>query len=201
MESAPVTALVVAGGPATRFGSDKLVAPLHGAPLLDHLLLGLPAAWPVVVVGARRPTPRAVEWTREEPPGGGPLAGIAAGVERVATELVAVVAGDMPHAAGALIDLADVLRTAPPDVAAAVATDRESVANPLLAVYRTDAVREALPDDPRGIPARSLLALRHVEVAVPAVAALDVDTPADLDQLRAAGASEAPRPPAPELPG
>ncbi len=199
MQPAAVTALVVAGGMSTRFGSDKLAAPLHGTPLLDHLLLGLPAGWPVVVVGARRDTPREVGWTREEPPGGGPLAGIAAGLERVATELVAVVAGDMPHAAAALTGLADVLRTAPPEVAAAVATDREAVANPLLAVYRTEAVRGALPEDPRGTPARSLLALPHVEVAVPGVQALDVDTPADLDELRSAGGShtEAPRPDVP----
>lgn len=192
MHPAPVTALVVAGGGAVRFGSDKLAAPLHGTPLLDHLLLGLPDDWPVVVVGARRQTPRVVVWTREEPPGGGPLAGIAAGLERVTTELVAVVAGDMPHAAGALTRLAEVLRTAPPDVAAAVATDREGVANPLLAVYRADAVREALPEDPRGTPARSLLVLPHVEVAIPGIAALDVDTPADLEEL---SGQERPAPP------
>ncbi len=186
MTKAAVTALVVAGGRSTRFGSDKLAAPLRGRPLLHHLVLTLPAEWPVIVVGRERDLPRPVRWAREEPPGGGPLAGIAAGIDQVSTELVAVVAGDMPHAAGALTRLAEVLRTAPPEVAATVATDREAVANPLLAVYRTDAVRDVLPADPRGTPARSLLVLRHVEVAVLGVAALDVDTPADLDDLRSA---------------
>ena len=187
MASDAVTALVVAGGLATRFGSDKLAAPLHGVPLLDHLLLTLPEDWPVVVVGGERDLPRPVSWAREEPPGSGPLAGIAAGMSRVTTGLVAVVAGDMPHAAPALVELAHTLRTAPAEVAAAVAADHEDVPNPLLAVYRAAAVREALPEDPRDTPARSLLALRHVVVAVPGVAALDVDTPADLDELSSRG--------------
>jgi molybdopterin-guanine dinucleotide biosynthesis protein A len=183
MPTDPVTALVVAGGLATRFGSDKLAAPFRGGALLDHLLGALPPEWPVVAVGPARATVREVAWTREEPPGGGPLAGIAAGLERVTTDLVAVVAGDMPHAAAALTGLAEVLRTAPAEVAAAVASDREQVPNPLLAVYRVDAVRAALPTEPRGVPARALLELAHVVVPVPGVAGLDVDTQGDLDEL------------------
>jgi molybdopterin-guanine dinucleotide biosynthesis protein A len=178
-----VTALVVAGGRATRFGSDKLAAPLHGTPLLDHLVDSIPAAWPVVVVGTRRSTPRRVEWTREDPPDGGPLAGVAAGMAMVTTELVAVVAGDMPYAASALVELAATLAAAPSEVSAAVATDREHVPNPLLAVYRAAEVREILPADPRDTPARSLLGLPHVTVPVPGAAALDVDTRDDLDEL------------------
>ncbi len=182
-----VTVLVVAGGRASRFGSDKLAAPLRGTPLLEHLLGTLPDDWPIVVVGARRPVPREVSWTREQPPGGGPLAGIAAGLTTVSTPLVAVVAGDMPHAAPALVELVHLLRTAPADVAGAVATDREDVPNPLLAAYRVAAVRAALPDDPRGVPARSLLGLPHSTLSVPGVAALDVDTRADLAELEAGG--------------
>lgn len=178
-----MTLVVLAGGRSTRFGSDKLAAPLRGTTLLDHLLATLPEAWPVVAVGAPRSTARPVEWTCEEPAGGGPLAGIAAGLNRVETELVAVVAGDMPFAAVPLVGLAEVVANAPPEVTAAVATDREEVPNPLLAVYRAAAVRAALPEDPRGVPARSLLELTHVTVAVPGVAALDVDTPADLEEL------------------
>ncbi len=183
MVSAPVTVLVLAGGRATRFGADKLAAPLRGTTVLDHLLAALPEHWPVVAVGAERPTSRPVTWTREEPTGGGPLAGIAAGAALVDTPLVAVVAGDMPFAAPALGELAAVLSTSAAGVAAAVGADREGVPNPLLAVYRSDAVRHHLPHDPRGVPARSLLGLAHVVVPVPGVAALDVDTPADLVEL------------------
>ena len=133
----PVAVVVLAGGRSRRFGSDKLAAPLRGSTVLDETLAGLPVDWPVVVVGDRRTTMRSVTWTREEPPGGGPLAGVAAGLALVAAEVVAVVAGDMPDAGPALADLVATLRAAPPEVEAVVATDAEGVANPLLAAYRT----------------------------------------------------------------
>jgi molybdopterin-guanine dinucleotide biosynthesis protein A len=177
-----VTVVVLAGGASRRFGSDKLAARLRGSTVMDLLLSGLPAQWRVVAVGPRRPTVRLVDWALEEPPGGGPLAGIQAGLALVGTDLVAVVGGDMPFAGAALLDLVEVLRTAPPDVAAAVGTDG-GVANPLLAVYRAAAVREALPRPSHGRAARSLLALPHVEVRVVDVASRDVDTPSDLEAL------------------
>ena len=178
-----MTVLVLAGGQSRRFGSDKLAAPLAGSTVLDHLLGSLPPAWQVVVVGERRPTPRDVVWTREDPPDGGPLAGIQAGVASVGTDLVAVVAGDMPYAAPGLLALVAALAEAGPDTAGAVAVDDEGHANPLLAVYRSAAVREALPRPAHGRPAKTLLALPHVRVQVAGVASRDVDTPADLEAL------------------
>lgn len=106
-----------------------------------------------------------------------------AGVAAARTELVAVVAGDMPDAAPALARLVDVLTGAGPQVEAAIAVDDEGTPNPLLAAYRTGAVLAAAPADPSGAAARSLLRLAHVEVAVPGAAARDVDTPDDLDAL------------------
>jgi molybdopterin-guanine dinucleotide biosynthesis protein A len=186
MTPAPATVVVVAGGPSTRFGADKLGAPLRGTTVLDHLLADLPPDWPVVVVGAERPTTRPVSWTREEPPGGGPLAGIAAGLALVGTPIAGVVAGDMPYAATALAAVVHVLTGAPADVCAVVATDHEGVPNPLLAAYRTEAARAAVPGSGHGHPARTLLDLPHVTVPVTTVASRDVDTPADLDELAAA---------------
>lgn len=183
MPSAAVTVVVLAGGRSSRFGGDKLAAPLRGTTVLDHLLDALPPHWPVVVVGAPRAVGRDVTWTREEPPGTGPLAAVLAGVAAARTDLVAVVAGDMPDAAPALARLVDVLTGAGPQVEAAIAVDDEGTPNPLLAAYRTGAVRTTTPDDPRGAPARSLLRLAHVEVAVPGAAARDVDTPDDLGAL------------------
>lgn len=178
-----LTVVVLAGGESRRFGSDKLAAPLAGSTVLDHLLASLPAPWPVVVVGESRTTARAVTWTCEDPPGGGPLAGIEAGLALVGTGLVAVVAGDMPYAAAGLVALAAALGAAAPDILAAVGTDDEGVANPLLAVYRAAAVRAGLPHPAHGRPAKTLLALPHVEVRVAGVASRDVDTPADLEEL------------------
>jgi molybdopterin-guanine dinucleotide biosynthesis protein A len=183
MPSPSVSVVVLAGGRSTRFGADKLAAPLRGTTVLDHLLDALPAGWPVVIVGQERATRRAVTWTNEDPPGGGPLAALLAGVAVARAELVAVVAGDMPEAAPAVERLVAVLTAAGPEVEAAVGVDDEGVPNPLLAVYRRDAVaaRAALPT--AGVPARSLLTLAHAEVAVPGRAAHDVDTRADLDSF------------------
>ena len=178
-----VTVVVLAGGASRRFGSDKLAAPLGGSTVLDHLVAGLPGQWPVVAVGGHRPTVREVFWTREDPPGGGPLAAVEAGLALVRTGILVVVAGDMPFAGPVVGTLVDALRTAPPEVAAAVGTDDDGVANPLLAAYRTVAVREVLPRPSHGRPAKSLLALAHVEVRVVGVASRDVDTPSDLAAL------------------
>ena len=178
-----VTVVALAGGGSRRFGSDKLAATIRGTTVLDHLLSGLPEEWPVVVVGEPRTTARPVEWTIEDPAGGGPLAGVAAGLARVTTALVAVVAGDMPFAAPAVVGLVEVLRSAPPEVGGAVGTDEHDHANPLLAAYRVDVLRDAVPHPAHGRAAKTLLAVPHVEVRVTGVAARDVDTPADLDEL------------------
>ena len=184
--SGDVTAVVLAGGTSRRFGSDKLAAPLGGSTVLDTVLGSLPPEWPVVVVGPPRPCRGPVTWTREDPPGGGPLAGVAAGVGAVATDLVAVVAGDMPYAGPALVTLVAALAAAPPEVGAVVAVDAHGVANPLLAAYRTASVREVLPLPAANRPAKLLLAVPHLEVAVSGWAGRDVDTPADLDDLTGA---------------
>ena len=187
MTTPAVSAVVLAGGRATRFGGDKLAAPLRGTTVLGHLLAALPPDWPVVAVGAARALalepPRPVDWTCEDPPGGGPFAAVLAGVALVRTPLVAVVAGDMPDAAPALARLAEVLHAAGPEVEAAVGVDDEGVPNPLLAVYRTGAVAGQAGRPTVGVPARRLLRLTHVEVEVPGAPAHDVDTPADLATL------------------
>ena len=181
-----VTALVLAGGESRRFGSDKLVAPLHGTTVLEHLLASLPPHWPVVVVGAERPTVRPVRWTSEDPPGGGPLAGIEAGLALVRTEFVVIVAGDMPYAGAAATDLVAALGKQPPTVEAVVARDDSGHANPLFAAYRVAAVREALPQSARDRPAKLLLALPYSVVSVEGRAARDVDTSSDLEALNGA---------------
>ena len=179
-----VTVVLLAGGGSRRFGGDKLAAPLGSATVLDAVLGGLPPDCAVVVVGPERPTLREVRWTREEPAGGGPLAGVAAGALVVESPLVAVVAGDMPDGGRAVPVLADVLRHSGTEVTGAVAVDGTGRPNPLLSVWRTEAVRAALPDDARGLPARTLLGLPHVEVAVDPASVRDIDTRADLAALR-----------------
>jgi molybdenum cofactor guanylyltransferase len=162
---------------------DKTAAAFGSGTVLDHLLDDLPAEWPVVTVGPERPTRRQTQWTREAPPGGGPVAAIAAGLALVRTDLVVVLAGDMPFAAGTAARLAAALDD-DPAVAAVVATDLDGRPNPLLAAYRTAALRDAVPDLPANTAARSLLAVTHTRLPVAAADALDVDTPEALAAAR-----------------
>lgn len=179
-----VTAVVLCGGEGRRFGGDKTRADLAGSPVLDHVLDGLPSDWAVICVGEPRPTRRPAAWCRESPPGGGPVAAIAAGLAHVERPLVVVLGGDMPYAAGPAPSLASRL-AASPDVEAVLGRDGDGRLQPLLAAYRTAALRDALPDSPAGTPMMRLLdALRTLVVTLPEGAALDVDTTADLESAR-----------------
>ncbi|BBA98779.1 putative molybdopterin-guanine dinucleotide biosynthesis protein [Actinacidiphila reveromycinica] len=74
-------AVVPAGGAARRLGgTDKPALTVGGRQLLDRVLAACAAAGETVVVGPRRPTARPVRWAREEPPGGGPVPALAAGL-------------------------------------------------------------------------------------------------------------------------
>lgn len=187
MSSSPtpdrVGIVVLAGGRSRRFGSDKLAAPVAGRPLLDTLLIGLPADADIVCVGPRRPTARPVRWVLEDPPLGGPLAGVAAGVGILATDVVVVLAGDMPWSGPAIGTLLTALRQAP-RAAAALARDDDGQVNPLLGAYRREALAAYLPDPAHGLPARKLLGLPHVEVPITGRPGRDVDVPTDLPGAR-----------------
>lgn len=74
-------AVVLAGGAARRLGgADKPALSVGGQMLLDRVLGACAGAGSTVVVGPRRPTVRPVRWAREDPPGGGPLPALAAGL-------------------------------------------------------------------------------------------------------------------------
>lgn len=180
MAPSSATAVVLAGGGARRFGGDKLGAPYAETTVLDHLLAELPKTWEVICVGPRRAVGRHASWVREEPMRGGPLAGIAAALPHVSTEVTVVVAGDMPRAGPVLPRLMARLLLDSRHLDAIVACDPAGRENPLLAAYRSDVLRSALPQCPDGLPARTLLRLRHGILAVTAEEAHDIDTPDDL---------------------
>lgn len=97
-----LTGIVLAGGRATRFGSDKLQASYQGLPLVHHAVLRLVELCDDVVVvlapgvdGAA--VPPGVRTVNDPTPGEGPLAGLHTGLmEAVRSDVVLVVGGDMP---------------------------------------------------------------------------------------------------------
>lgn len=131
MSIPPVTAIVLAGGRSTRFGSDKLAALVAGRPLLHRAIHAVAdVADEVVVVlapGAPVPTlperlaPR-ITIARDAVARAGPLAGLAAGLAAATHPRALLVAGDQPFlrvaVLGALLDeLGDPGRPDGPDVA------------------------------------------------------------------------------------
>ena len=102
---APVTGLLLAGGDSRRMGRDKALLEVRGAPLAVHALAVLDEVAAEVLVASgdgRRLAALGRAQVADAVTGGGPLAGIVAGLEAARTELVAVLAVDMPDASAAV---------------------------------------------------------------------------------------------------
>ena len=70
-------------------------------------------------------------------------------------------------------------------VEAVAGRDHSGRLQPLLTAYRTEALRRVVPTPAKGVPAMRLLdGLRHLVLEVADPAALDVDTPEELDEAR-----------------
>lgn len=109
-------AVVLAGGAARRLGGqDKPGVRVGGRTLLDRVLAACADATRTVVVAGPRPTARPVEWAREDPPGGGPLAALDAGLRHTAAPYVLVLSADLPFLEEKTVRrLLDTLRAAGP---------------------------------------------------------------------------------------
>lgn len=185
-------ALVLAGGRSSRLGSvPKAGLVYQEQSLLERTVVAVSDARAVVVVGPELPAALAgrVQLAREDPPFGGPAAGIGAGLTALAgripaSDYTAVLACDMPNIATALRHLVAALDDpAPTD--GVIATDGRGRLQPLAAVYRTARLQAALEPFRRsgaldGLSAFQLVSgLRLTPVAVPAGATDDIDTWAD----------------------
>src|SRR3954464_8467082 len=136
----PYAAVVLAGGRAARLGGQaKPQLEVGGRTMLAAVLAAVADAELRVVVGPPQPVPDDVRQVREHPPRGGPVAALRAGLAEVSTDVVAVLAGDLPFLTGALI--AD-LRGRLTDDGVMVVDDggRDQY---LLGVWRTPALRRA----------------------------------------------------------
>jgi molybdopterin-guanine dinucleotide biosynthesis protein A len=183
-------AVVLTGGSAVRFqGVDKASIELGGATLLEHVLEALAAVPDVVVVGAEVVTSRPATFLREDPPGGGPAAGLLAGLAGFprAPARVVVLAVDMPLVtADTVRRLVDAAGEDGED--GALLVDAGGRRQYLCAVYRTEALLAAAPplEAQHGLAVRRLVGrLRLAEVPAVAGEAADVDTWEDLLALRA----------------
>ena len=185
-EAIEVAGIVLTGGRAVRFqGVDKASIEIAGATLLEHALGALAEVPDVVVVGDEVLTSRPVGFVREDPPGGGPAAGVLAGLAGFprAPRFVAVLAVDMPLVTSAT--LSRLLLSADDD--GALLVDEDGRRQYLCAIYRVASLQDAAPplEDQHGLSMRRLVAdLRLAEVPALPGEARDVDTWDDLAELR-----------------
>ncbi|ONK12884.1 NTP transferase domain-containing protein [Streptomyces sp. MP131-18] len=181
-------AVVLAGGAARRLGgADKPAVRVGARSLLDRVLAACPDAAATVVVGPRRAVARPVRWAREDPPGGGPLAALHAGLAHTDRPLVAVLAADLPFLTA---DTVHRLLAVPDAADGVLLHDAEGQDQPLTAVYRTEPLRREIAvlaaefGTLAGLPLK--LALSGLAVhRLPAPDGLDCDTWADIATARA----------------
>jgi molybdopterin-guanine dinucleotide biosynthesis protein A len=179
-------AVVVAGGAGRRMsGVDKPAIEVGGRSLLARAVDAVAAAETVVVVGPQRPLATQVTWTREDPPGTGPVAALVAGLAATGpADEVAVLAADLPRVSARTVDRLRAALAGDPAAAGALLVDEGGRHQWLLGVWRYDRLAAALPADPANQAlGRTLRALPVVTVPAEGREADDVDTPADLSAL------------------
>ncbi|MEV5485385.1 MULTISPECIES: NTP transferase domain-containing protein [Streptomyces] len=195
-------AIVLAGGAARRLGgADKPALSVGGRPLLDRVLAACSDAASTVVVGPGRPTARPVVHALEDPPGGGPLAALEAGLRHTTAPVVLVLSADLPFLTAATVHrlLAAVTAGGPGPGGGAAPRDGAMLRDasgrdqPLVAAYRSGPLRRelarlrAVHGTPAGLPLRALgaeLVLERVPDAR-STASFDCDTWEDINAARA----------------
>jgi molybdopterin-guanine dinucleotide biosynthesis protein A len=183
-------ALVLAGGAGRRMGgADKAAIEFGDQTLLDRALAATVGAHRVIVVGRRRPLPDGVLAACENPPGGGPVAAIEAGLALVTRTFVVVLACDMPFVTAEHVRrVVDVLRSPEhSETEAAMYVDESGRRQPLAAAYRVAALRRTLPtlQPTTGIAVHRLITpLTVAEIPADPGTTADCDTWVDVARSR-----------------
>lgn len=187
-----IVVVVLAAGAGSRFGSQKLLAPLHGRPVLQHTLDAVTGAGlddVVVVLGDDAAAIKAaIEWRGERlvvntRPGDGLASSLRVGLDETAADpavdAVLVVLGDQPSLRPDVLRavIATAETSTRPIVRARYASD--DAPNPVLLLRAAWALAAGLSGD-RGVGV--LIAERPDLVAAVDVDGSnpDIDTPADL---------------------
>ncbi len=196
-------AVILAGGQARRLGgADKPGAVVRGRTLAATVVAAAADAAAVIVVGPRRPglrrPPRSgvLRFVCEDPPRGGPVAGLRRGMAELSAggaPWVAVLAADLPFLQARVLRMllaeAGCGRDEAVPPTGAVLVDDAGRPQWLIGCWRASALREALRTYRGGSLGGLLGPLRPVEV--PAYVGtgepppwLDCDAPADLQRAR-----------------
>ncbi|MFB6677065.1 NTP transferase domain-containing protein [Streptomyces sp. NPDC056390] len=184
-------AVVLAGGAARRLGgTDKPAVRVGGRPLLDRVLAACASAGTAVVVAEPRPTAHPVRWTREDPPGGGPVAALDAGLRATTADQVLVLSADLPFLSEQTVrSLLDALNAGTAD--GVLLTDADGRDQPLVAAYRSAPLRHHLAelaaahdDGLAGLPLRMLVGRLELTRITDPVASFDCDTWDDIATAR-----------------
>ncbi len=191
---ADAAAIVVGGGGGERLGGvSKADLMLGGERLIDRVcgaLLEACGAGCVAVVPPSVRVPDGVARTLEDPPGGGPLAGIDAGLRALGVGddvLVVVVSVDAPGVGAFLPALLEPALREGVEGRIVRGGDPEPFDQYLMGVYRAASLRRAIDEavavygSVRGVGVRRVLRALDVErVSVSADACRDIDTPEDV---------------------
>ena len=183
-------AIVLAGGAARRLGGvDKPAQQVAGVTLLERVLAAVAGATQTIVAGPRQAVSRDVLWCREEPPGGGPVAALAAALPLVGRPRLVLLAADLPWIAPAV----PLLLAALDPAQSAVLVDAAGRWNLLAASWDTAALRAAVAASgpPEGRAVRPLYAgVRVTTVPDAGGWGADCDTWDDLRTARRRAAAE-----------
>jgi molybdopterin-guanine dinucleotide biosynthesis protein A len=179
-----VRGVVLAGGKSTRFGDDdKALAPFDEEPLVSHVVSALYTATGTRPLLAARTDERAAKLLSvlprlptvvDDDKYDGPVAGLFASADAVSEPWVVVVGCDMPLVSRTAIRA--LLDETTPETAAVVACDDTGTPEPLLAAYRTKAVRQVQVERSR------IESPRDVLDALSAVRLLHVDAHPELER-------------------
>jgi len=132
------TALILAGGDSRRMGQDKASLVLDGLPLLQRVVNIVQPLFAETIISVRQPRQDiALPQVCDDPAHHGPLAGLAAGLERATTPWVFAVACDMPFIRPAVIEHLAACRSGSQAVVPVV----RGHAQPLAAFYARDCLR------------------------------------------------------------
>ncbi|MER8155990.1 NTP transferase domain-containing protein [Streptomyces sp. NPDC094472] len=182
-------AVILAGGAARRLGGvDKPALRVGGRALLDRVLDACRGAGRTVVVGPRRPTVRPVRWAREEPPGGGPVAAVDAGVRQTTAPVVLVLSADLPFLTPETVET---LLNGVEGTEGAVLIDSDGRQQPLVAAYRAEPLRREIAllatehGGLGGLPLRLLVSELVLARLQHPTASFDCDTWEDITTARA----------------